>query len=179
LSPRPSKDGGEKPINGVREVEKEPSVGDDVEPARSYTAPPTPNPSYSPPPPARADREHVVIAGSAHRRAATIYDAQTRAMKHERRSSTGAALLSGTGTVGRLRRPSTGYGGMAGKGLAERVFGRTQEEDEEGAGVGGKRVPAPLHTADGISGREGFKEEDERHGSEKDFKPVFLKGLFR
>jgi hypothetical protein len=26
---------------------------------------------------------------------------------------------------------------------------------------------------------ETFKEEDERHTSEKDFKPVFLKGLFR
>lgn len=28
-------------------------------------------------------------------------------------------------------------------------------------------------------GEETFKEEDERHTSEKDFKPVFLKGLFR
>jgi hypothetical protein len=29
------------------------------------------------------------------------------------------------------------------------------------------------------AGAEGSKEEDERHTREKDFKPVFLKGLFR
>jgi len=112
---------------------------------------------------------------SAHRRAATLHDHHGRAARHERRSSTGAALLSGGGTIGRHRRPSTGYSSPQ-----KPVFGRTgEEEEEEGEGSGKKDVP---YTADGVRrtvGEGNFKEEDERHTSEKDFKPVFLKGLFR
>jgi hypothetical protein len=122
--------------------------------------------------------------GNAHRRAATVLDSKGRTTKHERRSSAGAALLSGSGiggTIGRHRRPSTGYAGTT-RPLADRLFSRTQEggeliekkEEEEDEGrtnsVKGKRD---------IGVEENFKEEDERHTSEKDFKPVFLKGLFR
>ncbi|RDB21955.1 Protein kinase kin1 [Hypsizygus marmoreus] len=120
--------------------------------------------------------------GSVHRRAATILDPQGRATRHGRRSSTGAALMSGVsegggaGTMGRHRRPSTGFSGT-GRPLADRLFSRGEEpgdlaerrEDEEDAG----------EQAEGEGEvEEGFKEEDERHQGEKDFKPVFLKGLF-
>ncbi|KAG6905115.1 hypothetical protein DXG01_004778 [Tephrocybe rancida] len=111
--------------------------------------------------------------GSVHRRAATILDPQGRGnARHSRRSSTGAAIMGHSpeapgGTVGRLRRPSTGYSGRA-----ERMFGRdddgvkeSREEDVEGV-------------QEEEMEDEGFREEDERHTNEKDFKPVFLKGLF-
>ena len=109
--------------------------------------------------------------GTVHRRAATILDPHGRAVRHERRSSTGGALLAAaSGTIGRHRRPSTGFGvstrPMGG------MFGRTEEEEEtkdldqnDPEGV----------TVDG----ETYGQEGDRHTSEKDFKPVFLKGLFR
>jgi len=52
------------------------------------------------------------------------------------------------------------------------VFGRTDEEDEtrEQGQNGAERL-----TVNG----ETYGEEGERHTNEKDFKPVFLKGLFR
>jgi hypothetical protein len=71
------------------------------------------------------------------------------------------------------------------KPLADRLFSRTndandmseKQEDEaadeqpnDGIDAGGDP---------GAGGDENFKEEDERHTNEKDFKPVFLKGLFR
>ncbi|PFH49549.1 hypothetical protein AMATHDRAFT_147502 [Amanita thiersii Skay4041] len=110
---------------------------------------------------------------SPHRRAATILDPQGRTARHERRSSTGGAFFSG-GTLGRHRRPSMGFGGRG-----ERMYQREienemaerREEEEEGLGDG------PLGAVDGI-------EQDVVEGSEKDesgdkeFKPVFLKGLF-
>jgi len=109
----------------------------------------------------------------AHRRA-TILDPLDRAARHERRSSTGGALLptvGGTlgGTIGRHRRPSTGYGMST---RPKGVFGRTDEEDEtrEQGQNGAERL-----TVNG----ETYGEEGERHTNEKDFKPVFLKGLFR
>ena len=47
-----------------------------------------------------------------HRRAATVLDPQGHAKRHERRSSTGGALLSSVGgMIGRHRRPSTSHEG--------------------------------------------------------------------
>lgn len=122
--------------------------------------------------------------GNVHRRAATILDPQGRTTRHERRSSTGAALIGGTigGTIGRHRRPSTGYSSVSSnnKPLSDRLFPKSDrgpgelaekgEEDEEDDVNGQTLIP---------DGEETFKEEDERHTNEKDFKPVFLKGLFR
>ncbi|KAG5730333.1 hypothetical protein E4T56_gene11721 [Termitomyces sp. T112] len=105
--------------------------------------------------------------GSVHRRAATILDPPGRGnARHNRRSSTGAALLGAGGdvggdvggSVGRHRRPSTGYSGR------ERLFGDIREgEDGEGEGEGAR----------------GGEEREEEHGeTQREFKPVFLKGLF-
>ena len=121
--------------------------------------------------------------GSAHRRAATVLDPQGRTTRHERRSSTGAAFLppAGGGTIGRHRRPSTGYS-TSGRPLAERLFSRTETNDmseKREEEVAGEERNDGIHGDQTVSAvdEEGFKEEDERH--EKDFKPVFLKGLFR
>ncbi|KAF8803991.1 Pkinase-domain-containing protein [Phlegmacium glaucopus] len=118
---------------------------------------------------------------NVHRRAATILDPQGRAVRHERRSSTGAALTATpVGTFGRRRRPSTGYSSVSSKPLAERLFSRIEPaglvEKREEEEVGDKPRNAVNGGDDG--GAETFKEEDERHTTEKDFKPVFLKGLF-
>ncbi|KAG8215598.1 hypothetical protein J3R82DRAFT_7463 [Butyriboletus roseoflavus] len=99
-----------------------------------------------------------------HRRAATILDPQGRAIRHERRSSTGGALLPSIGgTIGRHRRPSTGYGTSSGRPATVNQFGRTEEVEEN----------AEHETSD--SRDESFR--DAPHG-DKDFKPVHLKGLF-
>lgn len=112
---------------------------------------------------------------TVHRRAATILDISGRNTRHERRSSTGGALLTlpGGGTIGRHRRPSTGYGTSTRP--SGGLFGKTQEVEEV------------MEVEEGVEGANGnrngkaenFGEEGERHTSEKDFKPVFLKGLFR
>jgi hypothetical protein len=100
-----------------------------------------------------------------HRRAATILDPQGRAIRHERRSSTGGALLPSIGgTIARHRRPSTGYGTGSGRPVPVSQFGRTEEVEEN----------AEHETSD--SRDEGFR--DASH-VDKDFKPVHLKGLFR
>ena len=180
-SPRPSTDmksGTSLPGGGDEEKASIPDDGGDekgeesaVLPTASATPTPTPTPiskpishSISQPPP------------SIHRRAATILDSQGRGIRHERRSSTGAALAgSPVSTFGRHRRPSTGYNSISSKPLAERLFSRhepaemAEKREEEEEEVGDKIV----------NGEETFKEEDERHTTEKGFKPVFLKGLFR
>ncbi|GLB42692.1 putative non-specific serine threonine protein kinase [Lyophyllum shimeji] len=131
--------------------------------------------------------------GSVHRRAATILDPQGRATRHSRRSSTGAALMGaggdegragGVGTIGRHRRPSTGYSG-ASRPLADRLFPRGEEvdvaekgeEEDEGRPLGAAATTTAMDEHH-RQNEEDFKEEDERHHNEKDFKPVFLKGLF-
>ncbi|KAH9920596.1 uncharacterized protein B0H18DRAFT_1023487 [Fomitopsis serialis] len=70
---------------------------------------------------ARRSGESTPVADwYAHRRAATILDPQGRAARHERRNSAGPALfVNAVGSVGRHRRP---------KPLADRLFGRTDEE---------------------------------------------------
>lgn len=152
IGSRPSDVGREKdgiPISILEE---------DGTPARSTT--PTPHVTLS------ASQSQPV--GNSHRRAATIIDPAGRFSRHERRGSTGGALLPSVGgTFGRMRRPSTGQSGMP-KPLSERLFGRGAETDTEGPGPG--EAPAPEVT---------FQEEDEKVSNEKDFKPIFMKGLFR
>ncbi|PPR05012.1 hypothetical protein CVT24_010205 [Panaeolus cyanescens] len=192
-SPRPS--GAEEEEKSMAELLAEQDAATPL--------PDTPTPSSAPPngtinsqtvlTPNRAPNKPISASisqptGNIHRRAATVLDPQSRAGRHERRSSTGAAFMgvgtggagvagigAGGGTIGRNRRPSTGYstGGSSGRPLAERLFSRKDEgeireggEEEEEAVEGG--------TVEG----ESFKDEEERHGNDKDFKPVFLKGLF-
>lgn len=167
-SPRPSAEEKEKSPQTPSAEESESTVTSPSPP----TAPKSMSPSISQP------------VGNVHRRAATILDPQGRSNRHERRTSTGSALMGSSpgGTIGRNRRPSTGYSSSSGRPLAERLFSKGEpepdmtekREEEENGNV--------QQNGDG-TGEEGieetFKEEDERHTSEKDFKPVFLKGLFR
>ncbi|KIJ62403.1 hypothetical protein HYDPIDRAFT_114497 [Hydnomerulius pinastri MD-312] len=114
------------------------------------------------PPPISASQSQPL--SNVHRRAATILDPQGRAIRHERRSSTGGALLPSIGgTIGRHRRPSTGYGTSSGRPTGIAQFGRTEEVEEN----------VEHETSDGRD--ESFKEP---HHGDKDFKPVHLKGLF-
>jgi hypothetical protein len=164
--------------------------------------PPSPSmagPATAPPTPNISARKSIVPQplANVHRRAATILDPQGRMTRHERRSSTGTAIMGNTissggaaagggGTIGRIRRPSTGTSGTGStRPLAERLFAtnkvnepvsapagqatmvegdmaekREDEEDEEGAGYAGESTD---------------REDDERAA----VKPVFLKGLFR
>ncbi|EGN97581.1 hypothetical protein SERLA73DRAFT_92742 [Serpula lacrymans var. lacrymans S7.3] len=113
-------------------------------------------------------QSHPMPAG--HRRAATILDPQGRTTRHERRSSTGGALLPTIGgTIGRHRRPSTGYG-MGGARPTSNMFGRTDEVEE-----GHERDTSHDESTDRD---ESFKDESAAHQNDKDFKPLFLKGLF-
>lgn len=121
-------------------------------------------PNAFPPAPALSASQSQPLSHT-HRRAATILDPQGRAMRHERRSSTGGALLPSIGgTIGRHRRPSTGYGPNGGRAAALSRFGRTEEVEEN----------AEHETSD--SRDESFRDT---HHVDKDFKPVHLKGLFR
>lgn len=114
-----------------------------------------------------------------HRRAATILDPQGHAKRHERRSSTGGALLSSVGgTIGRHRRPSTSHGATGRGTQPERPFGQTVEVPEEPASAG----PSGRGHVNGAgAGYELTDGEDESNANaaDKDFKPLFLKGLFR
>jgi hypothetical protein len=106
-----------------------------------------------------------------HRRAATILDPQSHAKRHERRSSTGGALLSSVGgTIGRHRRPSTAHGSATGRA----PFMQTTEVPEEGASGQGRvnGAGAGFELTDG-------EDDLNANAADKDFKPVFLKGLFR
>ena len=104
----------------------------------------------------------------AHRRAHTVLDPHGRAGRHERRSSTGGSLLSG-GTLGRHRRPSTGFSAVPRPFGADKSFGKTEEVDENTANDGGSEHGA----AKARNGKVASDEED------KEIKPLFLKGLFR
>ena len=172
MSPRPSGDVDEKKVSTERvnevgkktpEKKKSNEKSNEKETAKVQEAggPPAATKTLS-------HSQSQQLVGNVPRRAATILDPQTRTTRHERRSSTGGALLSQAGgTIGRHRRPSTGYGTstrpMGG------MFGRTEEEEEtKELGVVGTAVNG-----------ETYGQEGERHTNEKDFKPVFLKGLFR
>ncbi|KAJ7485051.1 hypothetical protein B0H11DRAFT_2231259 [Mycena galericulata] len=175
LSPRASRDEGPRDF-----AAKENAYG-------AAGAPPSV--SVAAPPPAKGvAHSQSQPFGSVHRRAATVLDPAGRSARHERRSSTGAAMLGALqgggggggagGTMGRHRRPSTGQGG-GGRPKAERLFSKTEEEEE--SDVREQEEAATDGEAGGMHGHgqgEDFRSEDERHTSEKDFKPVFLKGLF-
>jgi len=108
---------------------------------------------------------------STHRRAHTVLDSHGRAARHERRSSTGGSLLSG-GTLGRHRRPSTGFSAVIRPFGVEKSFGKTEEVDEnitndDATGHGAARA------------RNGKVVPDEEIHDDKEIKPIFLKGLFR
>jgi len=128
---------------------------------------------------------------NAHRRAATILDPQGRATRHERRSSTGGVAIMGNtpgsgaasiggGTIGRTRRPSTGYS-TSGKPLTERLFGAKTSEPVSLHGRESEMAEKKEEEyADGAhealySGDVTDREEDDRGA----VKPIFLKGLFR
>ncbi|KAJ6510732.1 hypothetical protein C8R45DRAFT_965014 [Mycena sanguinolenta] len=176
LSPRVSRDEGHRERSGdekdyaPKEKEKE---NEKELPQRTRT----PEVTIAAPPPAKSvSHSQSQPFGSVHRRAATVLDPAGRAARHERRSSTGAAMFSalqGGGTTGRHRRPSTGNGTRP---KADRLFVKEDEHmlektDEE-------EVTDGEAETDGARDGHGHGEEDGRHASEKDFKPVFLKGLF-
>ena len=180
-SPRPSGDmKSATSISGTGDEEKSPfpdinADGKDEENGVLSTTSTSPTPSKT--------ISHSISQPPAnvHRRAATILDPQGRAVRHERRSSTGAALTGSIGTFGRRRRPSTGYNSISSKPFAERLFSRHEPADlsekREEDDVGEK--PHKVVNGEDDGAGETFREEDERHTTEKDFKPVFLKGLFR
>ncbi|KAF7328752.1 Non-specific serine/threonine protein kinase [Mycena venus] len=151
LSPRASRDEGHR--------ERERSIDEKEDTTRQ-----TPNVTIAAPPPAKSvSHSQSQPFGSVHRRAATVLDPAGRAARHERRSSTGAAMLGGNGV----------------KPKADRLFARDEDrenvlektDEEEGTDGEGE-------TDGARDGHAEFREEDERHTGEKDFKPVFLKGLF-
>ena len=112
--------------------------------------------------------------GSIHRRAATVLDPSGRAARHERRSSTGASAFVG-GTVGRKAKPPSVTGTMAPS------IGRTDKwrTDIPGGAEGGTDQK-PGADEQGHAIVNGHSEQrKEEVTNEKDFKPVFLKGLFR
>ncbi|KAF7329140.1 Non-specific serine/threonine protein kinase [Mycena kentingensis (nom. inval.)] len=133
----------------------------------------------APPPPAKSiSHSQSQPFGSIHRRAATVLDPAGRAARHERRSSTGAAMLSalgsaGGGTIGRHRRPSTGQSGARPK--VDRLFAkaeesRLQEQPDEEAATDIEDATPHAHEA---------MTSDDEGKTDREFKPVFLKGLFR
>jgi hypothetical protein len=179
-SPRPSTDmKSGTSISGGGDEEKAPFPDIDTD-GKDEESVVLPTASSSPTPTTTPTSKPISLSisqpsANVHRRAATILDSQGRGVRHERRSSTGAALTgSPVNSFGRHRRPSTGYNSMSSKPLAERLFSRHEPADlaekrEEEEEIGDKIV----------NGEETFREEDERHTTEKGFKPVFLKGLFR
>ena len=108
--------------------------------------------------------------GSMHRRAQTILDPAGRAARHERRVSAGASLLAAAhGSIGRQRRPSTSTGGTPVTPSKNKgAFDRTEEEDEREVNE------ADAEHVDGVK-----SDDDQDRGADKEFKPLFLKGLFR
>lgn len=222
-SPRPSADvtgDSNSNNNGVSEKEREKERKHAGSPLSEKTAeanPPLPSPPLLPPtaaapstptpgsPEEPSVEMHVSPTGGIshsqtqplHRRAATVLDPQGHAKRHERRSSTGGALLSlssVTGTIGRHRRPSTSHGsGGSGSMSAsagsrpsqgsERPFTQTVEVPEEDAMPVRPSTARPerQHARVNGTGHELITDgEDEANASaaDKDFKPVFLKGLF-
>jgi hypothetical protein len=159
FTPRPSTD--VEKVNGDEEKKAGAVIANEKDGAaeRTFVSSPVPMLSHS-------QSQHLP---AAHRRATTVLDPHARASRHERRSSTGGSGLSG-GSVGRHRRPSTGFSASS-KPLGDKIFGRTEEEDE--AGVESENGIGTTQTNGYNKGHEEVPQDD------KDFKPVFLKGLFR
>ena len=158
FSPRPSGETDEKALD---RSEKTPSINE---------KPPENGESQTPATPGSISHSQSQPIGTTHRRAATVLDPQGRAARHERRSSTGANLFS-SGTIGRHRRPSTGFG-TGSRPFGERLFGRTDEEEENEQDENEPSTPL-------ANGAETMQQVADQSSDEKEFKPVFLKGLFR
>ncbi|KAL1742733.1 hypothetical protein HDZ31DRAFT_83937 [Schizophyllum fasciatum] len=130
----------------------------------AFEPPPRPASAAPPSSPSPAPKSPTV----GHRRAATLLDSR----RHERRSSTGGALLASVSTGGtfgrRPRRPSTGQTGRPSTSSTKRPVDQLFEHEEE---TGEAKDDDGAHTDVTSAG-----EEDER--SERETKPVFLKGLF-
>ncbi|KAG8833802.1 serine/threonine-protein kinase KIN2 [Serendipita sp. 399] len=107
-------------------------------------------------------------ASNLHRRAATIVDHQGREGRHIRRGSLGAgfALNAFGTTIG--RRPKTGTSAAASKQMEP----KTDVDEEKSNGMEGEGVL--------ISKEETAAEvpEDDGSATERDVKPLYLKGLF-
>jgi len=190
-SPRPSADvdHSEKEKERERERRQASSPSNEKTERASTSAPTSPSPGADAVPTAENDGHvdmQVTPTGGIshsqtqplHRRAATILDPQGHAKRHERRSSTGGALLSTVGgTIGRHRRPSTSHP-VGRPSQLERPFAQTTEVPEEDAlgrpsGQGRVNGAGPgYELTDG-------EDETNANAADKDFKPVFLKGLFR
>ncbi|KAG9054128.1 serine/threonine-protein kinase KIN2 [Serendipita sp. 407] len=107
-------------------------------------------------------------ASNLHRRAATIVDSQSREGKHVRRGSLGAgfALNAFGNTIG--RRPRTGASTTTGK--HQETTADIDEEKSNGLEGDGVLVSREETTRD--------THEDEGSATERDVKPLYLKGLF-
>jgi hypothetical protein len=126
--------------------------------------------------------------GTTHRRAATILDPQGRS-RHERRSSTGAAFMGASasmgggvtgGTVGRHRRPSTGYSTSSSKPQADRIFSKNPNEGELAEQKEEEEAQGREEHDHGDGGHlDTDDDRDDGNSTDREFKPVFLKGLFR
>ncbi|KAF9050634.1 Pkinase-domain-containing protein [Hymenopellis radicata] len=170
LSPKPSRHSEEK--ENVTDNEKTPTMKDEEKDEVDSDKKDESEKVTIPPKSVTHSQSQPI--GHAHRRAATIMDTQM-GRRHERRSSTGAALMNAAvsgGTIGRHRRPSTGFSGRP----MEKLFAsRTEEADE----MSERREDQPEPQTAPLNGTHVPEEsQDEAHGHEKDFKPVFLKGLF-
>jgi hypothetical protein len=109
-------------------------------------------------------------ANNLHRRAATVVDSHSREGKHIRRGSLGTGFALGFGgTLG--RRPRTPASAAA-KGKAPEVKegdeAEEKPEDSEGEGVLVNREETAAEAT-----------EDDGSATERDSKPLYLKGLFR
>lgn len=107
--------------------------------------------------------------GNLHRRAHTIVDAQSRESKHTRRGSLGAGFV--LGSIG--RRPRTAASAAAAAPTEDKLYeedeARTVHVEEEDEGV----------LVNGDETRAGAAAEDDGSATERDVKPLYLKGLFR
>jgi hypothetical protein len=104
-----------------------------------------------------------------HRRAATIVDSQSRESKHVRRGSLGAGFALGFGgTLGRW--PRTANSAAKGKSPEVKEDEEAEEKpgDSEGEGVLVNREETTVEAT-----------EDDGSATERDSKPLYLKGLFR
>ncbi|KAI5118733.1 hypothetical protein M0805_000063 [Coniferiporia weirii] len=152
FSPRPSADGGDSEKKELDEkVGEKPAAGEEEKENAAVAQ----------------SQSQPIPAGNVHRRAATLLDPQGRMARHERRSSTGAALFTSGGTLGRHRRPSTSAGGGISATASPNAFGRTDEETS-------------IHDDEDTTQRDSEmkSDDDQDRGADKEFKPVFLKGLF-
>ncbi|KAL1725395.1 hypothetical protein EV714DRAFT_287932 [Schizophyllum commune] len=165
LSPKSTREDRVDEKNGEGSEGDQTPTADNRSHTPAFEPPPRPASAAPPSSPSPAPKSPTV----GHRRAATLLDSR----RHERRSSTGGALLASVSTGGtfgrRPRRPSTGQqAGRPSTSSVKRPVDQLFEHEEE---TGEPKDDDGAHTDATSAG-----EEDER--SEREAKPVFLKGLF-